>query len=98
MTPSGSLGMLTRDFGRLDTRSSRFETLPPGLKFPQGTTFREHENAAALRSAQCAHRSVRQELLGDRGKGEQNRIRQRHDRLFRYESATSGEFCCLESA
>jgi len=47
MSPSGSLAMLTRGCGRLDTRSSRFETLPPGLKFPQGTTFREHENAAA---------------------------------------------------
>ena len=90
MPPSGSLGMLARGCGRLDARSSRSETPPPGLKFPQGTTFTEHENAAAFRSAHCAHKSVRQEPFGDRGKGEHKRTRERSDRLLAISSPRMG--------
>jgi hypothetical protein len=78
--PSGSLGMRARGCGRLDTRSSRFETLPPEV-LARNNLHRTRKRCGVT-SAQSADGSSRQEPRADRGKGEHNRTRQRRDRLL----------------
>ena len=78
--PSGSLGMRARGCGRLDTRSSRFETLPPEV-LARNNLHRTRKRCGVT-SAQSADGSSWQEPRADRGKREHNRTRQRRDRLL----------------